>query len=44
MKAVGKALPFPEAKRLYTPSQRYEAFERVAKGAEGLGFGPNGRQ
>lgn len=44
VKSVGKALPFPEAQRLYTPSQRYEAFERAAKGAEALGFGPNARR
>eukprot|EP00913_Durusdinium_trenchii_P003767 g3488.t1 len=34
VKAVGKALPFPEGQRLYTPSLRYEAFERAAKAAE----------
>lgn len=44
VKAVGKALPFPEAKRLYTPSQRYEAFERVAKAGEPLGFGPGAQR
>ncbi|CAK9036172.1 unnamed protein product, partial [Durusdinium trenchii] len=43
VKAVGKALPFPEGQRLYTPSLRYEAFERAAKAAESLGFGPNAR-
>lgn len=40
LKAVGKALPFPEAQRLYTPSLRYEAFEHLAKAIEGLGFDP----
>jgi hypothetical protein len=40
MKAVGKALPFPEAQRLYTPSMRYEAFEHIAKAIEALGFDP----
>ncbi|CAE7344502.1 GONST5 [Symbiodinium sp. CCMP2456] len=43
LKAVGHGLPFPEGQRLYTPSLRYEAFERVAKFAEALGFGPNAR-
>lgn len=40
VKAVGKPLPFPEGQRLYTPSLRYEAFERVAKVGEAFGFGP----
>lgn len=40
VKAVGKALPFPEGQRLYTPSLRYEAFERIAKIGEAFGFGP----
>eukprot|EP00421_Protoceratium_reticulatum_P073444 CAMPEP_0168416250 /NCGR_PEP_ID=MMETSP0228-20121227/30646_1 /TAXON_ID=133427 /ORGANISM="Protoceratium reticulatum, Strain CCCM 535 (=CCMP 1889)" /LENGTH=292 /DNA_ID=CAMNT_0008430075 /DNA_START=73 /DNA_END=951 /DNA_ORIENTATION=- len=40
LKAIGKPLPFPEGQRLYTPSMRYEAFERIAKAAEGCGFGP----
>merc|ERR1712203_254049 len=40
MKGIGKPLPFPEAQRLYTPSLRFEAFERIAKTAEALGFGP----
>merc|ERR1712050_513138 len=44
LKSVGKALPFPEAQRLYTPSQRYEAFEHIAKAVEGLGFDPTTRQ
>lgn len=38
---IGKPLPFPEAKRLYTPSLRYEAFEHVSKMVEDLGFGPS---
>ena len=41
LKGIGHALPFPEAQRLYTPSLRFEAFERIAKAAENLGFGPN---
>lgn len=40
LKAVGNALPFQEGSRLYTPSLRFEAFERVAKAAEGFGIGP----
>lgn len=40
MKAIGKGLPFPEAQRLYNPSLRYEAFERVAKVGEAFGLGP----
>merc|ERR1712217_322117 len=40
VKAVGKPLPFPEGQRLYTPSLRFEAFERVAKIGETFGFGP----
>jgi len=40
VKAIGKALPFPEGQRLYTPSLRFEAFERVAKIAEAFGVGP----
>lgn len=44
LKAVGKALPFPEGQRLYTPSLRFRAFERVGKVAEGFGIGPGARQ
>eukprot|EP00928_Gymnodinium_smaydae_P048472 TRINITY_DN32403_c0_g1_i1.p1 TRINITY_DN32403_c0_g1~~TRINITY_DN32403_c0_g1_i1.p1 ORF type:complete len:288 (+),score=70.82 TRINITY_DN32403_c0_g1_i1:101-964(+) len=40
LKAVGKALPFPEAQRLYNPSLRFEAFDRLAKAAEAFGVGP----
>lgn len=40
LKAIGKPLPVPEAQRLYTPSLRYEAFERIAKAGEALGYGP----
>lgn len=40
VKAIGKPLPFPEGQRLYTPSLRYEAFERIAKVGEAFGFGP----
>lgn len=40
LKAVGKALPFPEGQRLYNPSLRFEAFERFAKAAECFGLGP----
>ncbi|CAJ1434227.1 unnamed protein product [Effrenium voratum] len=43
VKAVGLALPFPEGQRLYTPSLRFEAFERFAKLGEALGFGPNAK-
>lgn len=38
--AVGHPLPFPEAKALYNPSLRYEAFEHVAKAVEALGYDP----
>ena len=41
LKGIGKPLPFPEAQRLYTPSLRFEAFERLAKVGESLGYGPN---
>jgi len=44
VKAVGKPLPFPEGQRLYTPSLRYEAFERIAKVGEAFGFGPGAAQ
>ena len=44
LKGIGKPLPVPEAQRLYTPSLRFEAFERVAKVGESLGFGPNAQQ
>lgn len=40
LKAIGQGLPFPEAQRLYNPSLRYEAFERVAKVGEAFGLGP----
>jgi hypothetical protein len=40
LKGIGKPLPFPEAQRLYTPSLRFEAFERIAKAGEALGYGP----
>lgn len=40
LKAIGQGLPFPEGQRLYNPSLRYEAFERVAKIGEAFGFGP----
>lgn len=36
LKAVGRPLPFPEGKRLYNPSLRYEAFEHVMKAFEGF--------
>lgn len=38
--AIGKPLPFPEAKALYNPSLRYEAFEHVAKALEAIGIDP----
>lgn len=44
LKAVGKALPFPEAQQLYTPSLRYEAFEHLAKAMESLGYDPATRK
>lgn len=44
LKAIGNPLPFPEAQRLYTPSLRFEAFERMGKAAEALGFDPATRQ
>lgn len=40
LKAIGHGLPFLEGQRLYNPSLRYEAFERVAKIGEAFGFGP----
>jgi len=40
VKAVGKPLPFPEGQRLYTPSLRFESFDRIAKVGESFGFGP----
>merc|ERR1719221_1191933 len=40
LKGIGRPLPFPEAQRLYNPSMRFEAFERIAKAAEALGFSP----
>jgi len=42
--AVGKPLPVPEGQRLYTPSLRFESFERIGKMVETLGFDPNTRQ
>jgi len=44
VKAVGHALPFQEAQRLYTPSLRFEAFERVAKIGEAFGLGPTAKR
>lgn len=44
VKAVGNALPFPEGQRLYTPSLRFEAFERIAKVGEIFGYGPGAVQ
>jgi len=44
LKAIDKALPFPEAQRLYNPSMRYEAFEHFAKGIEDIGFDPTTRK
>jgi len=38
LKGIGQPLPFSEGQRLYTPSLRFEAFERFAKAGEGLGF------
>lgn len=44
VKAVGKPLPFPEGQRLYTPSLRFEAVERIAKVGETFGYGPGAVQ
>lgn len=44
LKAIDKPLPFPEGQALYNPSLRFEAFERLAKGVESLGFDPNTRE
>mmetsp|Transcript_67690 Transcript_67690/g.109017 ORF Transcript_67690/g.109017 Transcript_67690/m.109017 type:complete len:292 (+) Transcript_67690:63-938(+) len=44
VKAVGKPLPFPEGQRSYTPSLRFEAFERVSKVGEAFGYGPNAKK
>merc|ERR1719487_419584 len=41
VKATGNALPFPEGQRLYNPSLRFEAFERIAKAVECCGYDPN---
>lgn len=38
--AIGKPLPFPEAKASYNPSLRSEAFEHVAKAFEAVGIEP----
>jgi len=40
LKAIGQPLPFDEGKRLFTPTLRFEAFERVGKAVEGLGYDP----
>jgi len=40
VKAVGKPLPFAEGKRLFTPSLRFEGFERIGKVVEGFGYDP----
>ncbi|KAJ1641136.1 hypothetical protein T492DRAFT_923484 [Pavlovales sp. CCMP2436] len=44
LKAIGKSLPFPEAQALYTPSLRFEGFERLGKAVENMGFDPNTRK
>jgi len=41
VKATGNALPFPEGQRLYNPSLRFEAFERIGKAVESCGYDPN---
>ena len=41
LKAVGSPLPIPEGRRLYNPSLRIEAFERVAKVGEDVGMKMN---
>jgi hypothetical protein len=40
LKAVGHPIPVPEANRLYNPSMRYEAFERLGKASENAGYDP----
>jgi len=40
LKGIGRPLPFPEGQRLYNPSLRIEAFERIAKAGDALGYGP----
>lgn len=44
VKAVGHSLPFPEAQRGYTPSLRFEAFDRIAKVGESFGMGPGAKK
>ena len=41
LKAVDSPLPIPEGRRLYNPSLRIEAFERVAKVGEDVGMKMN---
>ena len=40
VKAVGKPLPFSEGQRLFTPTLRFEALERIGKAVEGFGYDP----
>ena len=44
LKAVGQPLPVKEGQRLYTPSVRFEALERLGKCAEALGYDPATRK
>lgn len=44
LKAIGKPLPFAEGQALYNPSLRFEAFERIGKGVENLGYDLNTRE
>ena len=44
LKAIDSPLPVPEAQRLYTPSLRFEAFERFGKAVEALGYDPATQQ
>jgi len=43
LQSIGHAIPVPEAQQLYTPSLRFEAFERLGKAMEALGYDPNTR-
>jgi len=43
LQSVGHAIPVPEAQQSYTPSLRFEAFERLGKAVEALGYDPNTR-
>lgn len=40
VKATGNPLPFAEGQRLFTPTLRFEGFERIGKAVEGFGYDP----